>query len=1030
MGAFPDHISRPNRGAYLKMRSTTLSKKGHVHQYVRHLLAIACISLLLFAFTSGTSAFPRTSGIHASEELSATWSGLEAHAAPLPCVTNLNHTAGRTWINWTWTNRGSARFTYARIHLNGNRLPEIMYRHIGFAYGLVYLSEMHGGATPESFYNMTGLKSGTCYEIGLYTVDVSGNTDETWVNQTAETTRRAEFMVRTSDGLEFNLTEDGTVTGMAIDDSRIPMLFLPGGFSFGEVSSTTPGIPLSGTVEKNPDGSITEHVISSDIAFKFDYIPKDRYVEVHGDIQDMQGVDRAIQVQYVLPVNSTGWQWDDDIRKSRKIESGTRYENVYKIGDVRTQNTYPFTFVGDGRQGICLAVPMDVPRIYRIGYDTDAGGYLIEYDFGLSNCTDKIGAGHANFTFILYRVDEPEWGFRAAAKKYYELYPVFFVKKNDREGLWVIDHQMNMPDVADFGFVFTDSHCMPPSERIFNEMHGIYSMEYSEPWGYRTYFGDDPAEPSYKEKIARLDKEIVDGTDPYEYVIPRSQMASSVLETCPLDKNGNQYLLPCFWEHFLEWSQSYPMNPDPDIPGLNRFDVSYLEYSMDNGRSSSVCAHNWTPTVVGWHNWHIADDVSRTGSYSAKLDIGGTDDATSSVLCSDLIAASPSTQYVFSAWGRTYHYGGFALPAVRAAEYAADGTYITQRNLHYGHGTNDWAQKSMAFTTTPDTATIRICNNIYGGHGTFWVDDVSLSVAGTATNLVRNSGFESTEYVPQCDGLRLDSLSAHGRSALLENYRRRQWAYTDHPLVFSYDTRQPVLLGTLSQYEYLAAMQANMSDAGKRLDANMFSYAYSFYGHLIDVQGSEVWELRMGCADASLHRTMSYQKTNRNLLNWDQHGNDPITHKEMETYINDQMFYGMFPGIWYASGKRDDYWADATLYGRDRGLFKRYVPLIKAISSAGWDPIPYATVDNRNIKFERYGDIEDGLYYTVGNSGSATESGVVSVDLSKFGFGGGFVEVQELVTDVTSTQEVVDGGVVITIQELHPHETRVYRISP
>ena len=495
MGAFPGHISRPDMEAYLKMRSTALPKKGHIRQHVWYLLTIACIPLLIFTFTSGA----RT-----SEELSATWSGLEAHAAPLPGITNLNHTAGRTWINWTWMNQRDARFTYERIYLNGNRLPDIIHRPMGFAYGMVYLNGMHGGITPDSFYNMTGLKSGTCYEIGICTVDVSGNVSETWVNQTAETARSAEFTVCTSDGLEFSLAEDGTVTGMAIDDSRMPMLSVPGGFSFGEVSSTTSGILLSGTVEKNPDGSITEYMASSDIAFRFDYIPKDRYIEVHGDIRDMRRVDRAIQVQYVLPVDATGWQWDDDIRKGRKIKSGTRYENVYRIGDVRTQNTYPFTFVGDGGQGICLAVPMDMPRIYRIGYDTDAGGYLIEYDLGLSDCTDKIGAGHANFTFILYRVDEPEWGFRAAVKKYYELYPGFFVKRNDREGLWVIDHQMNIPDVTDFGFAFTDSHYTSPSERIFNEMHDIYSMEYSEPWGYRTYFGDDPTEPSYEEKIAAI----------------------------------------------------------------------------------------------------------------------------------------------------------------------------------------------------------------------------------------------------------------------------------------------------------------------------------------------------------------------------------------------------------------------------------------------------------------------------------------------------------------------------------------------
>jgi hypothetical protein len=93
----------------------------------------------------------------------------------------------------------------------------------------------------------------------------------------------------------------------------------------------TEKIPLESTVEKNYDGSITQHVTSSDITFRFDYIPRDRYIEVHGDVQDLSGVDRAIQVQYVMPVDATGWQWGDYIRESREIGSGVRYENVYTV---------------------------------------------------------------------------------------------------------------------------------------------------------------------------------------------------------------------------------------------------------------------------------------------------------------------------------------------------------------------------------------------------------------------------------------------------------------------------------------------------------------------------------------------------------------------------------------------------------------------------------------------------------------------------------------------------------------------------
>jgi len=90
---------------------------------------------------------------------------LEVYEAPLPGISDLKHTAGRTWINWTWANPDDARFAYATVYLDG-----------------VYV-----GVTSDPFHNATGLDSGGCYEIGVRTVDVGGNVSETEVNQTAET---------------------------------------------------------------------------------------------------------------------------------------------------------------------------------------------------------------------------------------------------------------------------------------------------------------------------------------------------------------------------------------------------------------------------------------------------------------------------------------------------------------------------------------------------------------------------------------------------------------------------------------------------------------------------------------------------------------------------------------------------------------------------------------------------------------------------------------------------------------------------
>jgi hypothetical protein len=221
-----------------------------------------------------------------------------------------------------------------------------------------------------------------------------------------------------------------------------------------------------------------------------------------------------------------------------------------------------------------------------------------------------------------------------------------------------------------------------------------------------------------------------------------------------------------------------------------------------------------------------------------------------------------------------------------------------------------------------------------------------------------------------------------------------------------------------------------MMDDEKILAGNIFTAAYSSYPHLLDVLGSERWELTFedwrGCG----RRTMCYQKPISNTLEWNTHGSGDITHSEMERYRNDQMFYGMFPSRGWYNEDGDRYWRDSTMYERDRDLFKKYIPIIKNISAAGWEPIPYATCDNPNIRFERYGSIAEGLYHTVSNSGSEAGSGALTIDLSKLGFDGTHVGVRELVTDTAYMKGVHDGKLSLAITSLNPHDTRVYRIVP
>ena len=634
-------------------------------------------------------------------------------------------------------------------------------------------------------------------------------------------------------------------------------------------------VPVDGQVVKNDDNSITQSGVISNIQFTFNYIPKERYIEVHGSIHDLTGADRAVKLEYSLPINALGWQWGDYVGESRGIGSGMRYEYVHNnIGEFRKQNKYPFTCISDSNRGLSIAVPMNEPRIYRTEYNTEKG-YLINYDLGLSEKTYKIGSGCADFKFIIYKLDEPEWEFRALAKKYYELYPEFFTKKNEKEGLWWFHNEcdpQDIPNIEDFGFAF---HCKPEfsvSERLYDHRHGLYPMQYDEPWGHWRSFGTSSIQPSDEDMITALEDDRNNVNDLWKNTVTVSVAANAVFNTAPYDENGNMYLDdPFFWSNWGTWCQNFPENPDPDLPSPNRYEISYARYELSNN---------------------------------------------------------------------------------------------------------------------------------------------------------------SDEDYP-CMGIRVDSLIADWAWGEKENYRKEHWECTDFPLVFSYQTRQPVLLGILSQYDYLSSMHGLMSSMNKRVDANIFTAAYSFYSNLIDVLGSELSYVQTDEEDALLRRTMSYHKTNRNMLQWWLEGEDTVTHAEIKTFINDQLFYGMFPSISISAPETtyggNRYWNTPELYDRDRDLFKKYLPIIKKVSAAGWEPIPYAVCNNPNIKFERYGN----AYFTIGNRSTATEYGTITVDLANLGFSSGAVTATTAV-DLCSGNTVnltISNNAVSFPVEIDSGETLVYKLG-
>ena len=270
---------------------------------------------------------------------------------------------------------------------------------------------------------------------------------------------------------------------------------------------------------------------------------------------------------FALPINAVGWKWHDDIRSSRVIEEGVEYINGVNIhtGANGAMSLYPFGSVSDDNAGLALAIDMDVAAQYRIAYNSFTKQFFIAYDFGLVKETDNF-PGSAPFKFALYKTD-PEWGFRSAAKRLYEIFPDHFVCRSKDQGIW-----MPFTDVStvqgweDFGFKYHEGNNNVP----FDDEANILSFRYTEPstWWMRM----DPKIERTHENVMNMLHDSAKSDDPR-----RRRSAEATVISGSFDEQGRyQYLV-----RNTPWSNGavFSSNPNPHIPGNSEAKMSWNEES-------------------------------------------------------------------------------------------------------------------------------------------------------------------------------------------------------------------------------------------------------------------------------------------------------------------------------------------------------------------------------------------------------------------------------------------------------------------
>ncbi len=295
---------------------------------------------------------------------------------------------------------------------------------------------------------------------------------------------------------------------------------------------------------------------------------------------------------------------------------------------------------------------------------------------------------------------------------------------------------------------------------------------------------------------------------------------------------------------------------------------------------------------------------------------------------------------------------------------------------------DDSAQPALSFQDTPwCNGAVWSLNPNPALPGRAMVEDSPELRRFNAATVHWNQAIKQALYGPDAkgkqDGEYLDSLEGYVTTDL--NFRREHFRYTSVPLTFARDTKEPALWKGLAVYEFTRWISQDVHSMGKLMFANGVPYRLSFLCPWLDVLGTETDWLANGkyrpASDSQmcLWRTMSGGKPYLLLMNTDY---DRFGPELVEKYFQRSLFYGMFPSMFSHNAAENPYWQNPKWYGRDRELFKKYIPLVKRVAEAGWQPVTLARCDNPSIWVERFGPNSGGVaYFTLLNDTDRQQNG-------------------------------------------------------
>lgn len=816
-------------------------------------------------------------------------------------------------------------------------------------------------------------------------------------------------------------TNDGLV--LAFDGGTgHPRTTALGGFFLRDAEALSDFRQPRGAARLQDDGSVLFEAEDEELRLRLSatYRVLDDAIRIDGTARDLAGGDRAITVYFSYPIDGTGWTWHEDQRAGRRIEArGTYGEFAQTLAGANGGSSrWPLACMSSDTDALVIGAALDVPRLYRFGYCADTKELYAAVDLGLSKDTTN-SPSEATFSLVLYRCD-PTWGFRSALERYYALFPRCFVKRNEKEGIWVsaVDTE-SIEGSEDFGIQFHH----PNSNPRFHYERGITNLVYTAPVDLHLYLGNEE-EHTEERALARI-RELAAAADPAGLAAESSAVHDlngewqSDLVTGPPKPEYFCYLNPC----------PYLAKAQPDVITQAKRRFRAIDYAVRRAESPRHPA--WRNTNRGLAQWQagywLADGEGRDGSVAACMARASGEEkvgATQQVVL-DQVEPLPITARV---WAKAENVSGD--PDQMYALYV-DCEYTDGKPgwglvvVPAATGTHDWQLLEKTVTPPKPIRDLSFHLVLCDPHtGKVWFDDAFLGEGDSDRDLLVGGDFgESGDAVTaRLGGTFVDTFE---RFSLVNNYRREHWAATETPLAFDCSARvcQPLIFPTVGFVKELASW---MHGDGRLVFANGTPIDYPWGIPYIDGYAREVcWQSDGRYAPEPDH-VMSYRRAlayQRPVFLFQKPADESYKAEWVEPFMKRCAAYGFLPAM-HSDPPNDRYWERPDLYNRDRHLWKKYVPVIKALSAAGWEPITYARSDNPEVYVERFGEPGGSLYLTLFNDSHERQTATISLDTETLGLAAGDAEINEVLGGQTMT--VADGQ--LRDLAVEPEDVKVLRL--